>query len=48
VQVSFNLGKKRVVKRLGKESLRVASLENKMNNNFSANYALVLQFVTYL
>jgi hypothetical protein len=48
VQVLSNLGRKRGVKRLGKEAPRATSLENKMNSNFSANYALVLQFVTYL
>jgi len=42
VQVSFHLGKKRGVKRLGKEASRAASLKKKMNSNFSVNYALVL------
>jgi hypothetical protein len=41
VQVSFNLGKKRGVKRLRKEAPQAASLKKKMNS-ISANYALVL------
>jgi hypothetical protein len=34
VQVPFNLGKKRGIKRLGKEAPQVASLKKKMNSNF--------------
>jgi len=34
VQVSFNLGKKRGIKHLGKEAPRAASLKKKMNSNF--------------
>ena len=48
VQVSSNLGKKQGIKCLGKEVPQAASLEKKINSKFSANYALVLQFVTYL
>ena len=48
MQVSFNLGKKRGVKRLGKEAPQAGPLKKKINSNFLANYTLVLQFVIYL
>jgi len=47
MQVAYNLGKKRGVKCLGNEALRVGP-PKKINSNILANYALVLQFVIYL